>query len=73
MCCCACVAVQGWVPEERLDAAMEKYDVDKSGKLYWGTEPASICSTAAVSSDQQRADRALTQECRLQQGAHRTR
>jgi hypothetical protein len=25
-------APQGWLPEERLDQAMEKYDTDKSGE-----------------------------------------
>jgi hypothetical protein len=43
LCCCSYVAVQGWVPDERLDAAMEKYDVDKSGKLTEGqTQPVTV-------------------------------
>lgn len=32
--CCTmlCCVMQGWLPEDRLDKAMEKYDTDKSGE-----------------------------------------
>jgi hypothetical protein len=30
-CCNVLLFLQGWLPEDALDRAMEKYDVDKSG------------------------------------------